>query len=139
VDRKFLEGEFWSHETIQKEDSLNFIKLTKLVGKNNFPKESEIGKRQQKAVFMPIIHNAKVSAMQTYLPLIEDRCKNGEAAWIYYALLYDKIKMIQGLPQRYGTQFQDHSFKKLYLNEGIEKVNAARIKLGLEPIASYLF
>lgn len=107
-----LNGEFWTNEIIQKADSVNFIKLIQLIGKNSFPKESEIGKRQQKAAFLPIIHHKNIAAMQSYLPLIEERCKNSEADWIYYALLYDKIKVSQGLLQRYGTQYENDDLKK---------------------------
>ncbi|MFN0204278.1 MAG: OmpA family protein [Bacteroidia bacterium] len=134
-----LEGEFWTEVQIQKADRINYIKLIKLVGKTNFPKESDIGKLQQQAVFLPIIHHKNIAIMQSYLPLIEERCKNGEADWIYYALLFDKIKVKQGLLQLYGTQFKDENFKKLLPNEGMQKVNEARTKIGLVPLATHLF
>jgi hypothetical protein len=53
--------------------------------------------------------------------------------------LYDKIKISQGQPQLYGTQYKDDGLKKIQPNEGIQKVNDARIKIGLSPIASHLF
>ena len=134
-----LEGEFWTDATIQTADSINFIRLIQLVGKNNFSKESDVGKRQQQGVFLPILHHEKISVMQSYLPLIEGSCKNGEAIWVYYALLYDKIKVGQGQPQRYGTQFSDDGRKKIHLSEGVHKVNDARIKIGLLPINPNLF
>ncbi len=134
-----LDGEFWTDIQIQKADSVNFIRLIQLIGKNNFPKESDVGKRQQQAVFLPIVHHKDISVMQFYLPLIEEKCKNSEADWIYYALLFDKIKVGQGQLQRYGTQYINGDIKKLQPNEGQQKVNDARIKIGLLPINFYLF
>ena len=129
-----LEGEFWTDEQMSKADRLNFSKMITLVGKNRFPKISEVGKRQQLGILLVILHHYNVAEMETYLPIIEEMCKNGEANWAYYATLYDKIQVKKGLPQRYCTQFKDNNFKTPHPIEDRKKVNEYRIKLGLAPV-----
>ena len=129
-----LEGEFWTDKKISNSDSINFSKMINIIGKNRFPKVSEVGKRQQKAIVLVILHHYNVTEMENYLSIIEETCKNGEAEWIFYATLYDKIQVKKGLPQRYCTQFKDNNFKTPYSIEDNKRVNEYRIKIGLMPV-----
>lgn len=43
---------------------------------------------------------------QNLVPKLKKSCLAGEAPWIYYATLFDRLQVIRGLPQRYATQMK---------------------------------
>lgn len=89
----------------EREDSLRMQFLTGKIGLN-WPKISDVGERPAKAAFWLISHTTDTALIAQYLPLIKRRCEEGEAAWIHYATLYDRLAVFRGRPQRYGTQYR---------------------------------
>jgi hypothetical protein len=57
-----------------------------------------------------------------------------------YALLYDRLQIRRGLPQRYGTQigWTEDDSKGLLPIETLEEIDATRAAVGLEPLDDYL-
>jgi hypothetical protein len=76
--------------------------------------------------------------MARYLPIIESYCLEGEAEWETYALVYDRLQLRRGLPQKYGTQYvfegPGRSNAKLYKYDDLQAMNARRMRLGLSVI-----
>lgn len=63
----------------------------------------------------------------------------GEAEGSKYALLYDRVQMRAGKPQRYGSQLACRDGKyALYEIEDVAELDARRKDIGLMPIAEYL-
>jgi hypothetical protein len=112
--------------------------LIKLIG-NDWPKISEVGERPTKTAFLVISHTADTSMIAHYLPILKNRCEAGEAEWIHYATLSDRMLVHRGLPQHFGTQYRppDSEGERpiLFPLENAAKVNEWRAELGLEAIA----
>jgi hypothetical protein len=105
---------------------------------HGFPKISEVGRRQVRTVGYMIIHTEDSALMRKYLPILEANCLEGEAEWDLYAMVFDKYRWCQGLPQLFGTQSvfinEEKTQLQLYKLDSIEEVNKRRIKIGLSPI-----
>lgn len=110
----------------QKADSINLHTLLSLIG-NSFPAISEVGYTAAKGAFF-VLQHSNTEVMQRYLPLIEQKCKQNETKWEWYAMMFDRIETYQNKPQVYGTQSRGN-FKY-----SLEETNKLRAKMGLEPI-----
>jgi len=74
--------------------------------------------------------------------LFGDACRKGEGNWQQYALMFDRMRMNQNKPQRFGTHhYLDPSkgnINELYPLEDESKVDEWRREIGLEPLDDYL-
>jgi outer membrane protein OmpA-like peptidoglycan-associated protein len=117
-------------------DQAHYQALQRLIAAHGWPRASEVGERPAKAAFLIVQHQPDTAALAQALPLLRARCLEGEAEWIYYAAMYDRLQAMRGLPQRYGTQFRPtpDGGQELYPLEDPAKVNAWREELGLVPL-----
>jgi hypothetical protein len=113
VDALDSAATFWSVNlpeltwpAVARRDSLHGIVVVDWLKENSWPKSSEVGETAAKTVPLLLLHAGDTTAMATYLPQFYARCRNGEADWNYYAILFDRHRVVRGLPQRYGTQYQ---------------------------------
>ncbi|MBI5915321.1 MAG: OmpA family protein, partial [Bacteroidetes bacterium] len=122
------------------EDSFRFRHLEEMKLKNGWPKISELGERPAKAAFLISAHSGDTVALSRLLPMLKNRCMEGEAEWLWYATLYDRWLVLEGKPQRYGTQFKaganEEERPELLPLENKAKVNEWRTEIGLEPIST---
>ena len=74
--------------------------------------------------------------------MFEAACRKGEGNWNQYALMFDRMRMNQDKPQRYGTHHYLDPAKgrtdELYPLEDESKVDEWRKEIGLEPLKEYL-
>lgn len=116
-------------------DNFNNIFCRKLIDQHGFPTESEVGERAAHTSFLIIAHSADTIQMKYFLPIIENLCRLGEANWMEFAILTDKIQTYRNKPQLFGTQFKKMSGKnndyELYDYESLEVMNFNRMKYGL--------
>lgn len=124
-------------------DKEHYDVLLKLIGKKNYPKSSEIGERPSKAVFLIINHTMDTAILSHFIPLVENRCKEGEADWLFYATMYDRLMILKGKPQRFGTQYRQISGgdgnekHELFPLEDSRNLNNFRKSIGLEPLNGF--
>ncbi len=125
-----------SDDEISSLDQRNFQWLDSLVKVDGWPRLEDIGKRPAKAAFLISTHSENEEALTRYLPLIKKLCLKGEAEWLWYATMYDRLKVIQHKPQKYGTQYKVLREDKyeLFPLEDKTKVNKWREEIGLETI-----
>lgn len=123
---------------LSKADSLNINALNLYLAHHDFPKISEIGRRNVEGLIFMLIHAGDTNQIKTYLPLIAKRCLEGEAEWLPWAMMHDKLRMLQHLPQEYGMQSVFINAEKtqlqLYKLDNLDAVNARRRSIGLAPI-----
>lgn len=138
----------WSFPKISVEewnarDSLIHKHLLSLINKYGYPKISEVGERSAKSAAVIMIHRSDRDELRNYLPIFEKLCKEGEGDWAYYATMYDKLCVLEEIPQRYGTQFiqndKNTSVLIRYKTEGREIVNEQRRKIALIPLSEEEF
>jgi hypothetical protein len=70
---------------------------------------------------------------------MKEAVKEGNAKPELFALLVDRIEMLNGRPQIYGSQMQIINGKRvLYQVIDIKNVNKRRAEVGLESLEEYL-
>ena len=126
----------WS--AINKQDSINLIKIEKIIAVYGYPGKSLIGEPTNESAWFVIQHTSKIA---NYLPMIEEAAKKGEIPFTKYAMMQDRYLTQQGKEQIYGTQGQGKQItnketgKKEFFNyispiQNPEKVNELRKKAG---------
>jgi outer membrane protein OmpA-like peptidoglycan-associated protein len=118
-------------------DKSNLVALKKLINRYGWPKMSEVGQKAAYGAFL-IINHSDTKTMKAYLPILESHCKINEATWEWYAMMFDRIRIDEKQPQRYGTQYiQDGASPKSFILAPIEepdKVDVYRKQVGLGSI-----
>jgi len=99
-----------------------------------------VGKKSAETAFL-IVDHSDLANMREYLPKLEERCKEKEAEWEWYANMYDRSRQYDGKPQRYGTQYNKDPKNANHLQidnlEDAAKVDEFRKSLGMSPIETY--
>ena len=127
-------------QLIHIKDSLNLIKIEKILEKHGWLGEDEIGSQGNATLFL-VIQHAPIEAQEKYLPIMRDAVNKGKAFAYDLALLEDRIAMRNGKKQIYGSQILfDEKTGKSYVHPLIEpdSINARRAKVGLGTIENYV-
>ncbi len=120
-------------------DSLNMLKLEKIINQYGFPKKDLVGATGTDRVFTIIVH-APLSYQKKYFHLVEEAISNGDIRKQSLAYLTDKILTKEGKKQLYGTQLKYVIETGGYIFKPIEdekNVDTRRKSVGLEPIEEY--
>jgi len=119
----------------------NLEELEVLLQEKGWPKRSQVGPEAAGAPFF-VLQHSNASAQEKYLPMFEKCCRENEADWQQYALMFDRMRMNQNLPQKYGTHYnldnRATNERILYPLEDETKVDEWRKEIGLEPLKDYL-
>jgi tetratricopeptide (TPR) repeat protein len=127
-------------ELKKKMNDENQKELVQLIETKGWPKKSIVGQRATDAAFL-VIQHSDIEKQTKYLPVIEKLCKENEASWENYALMFDRIQTSQRKPQKFGSQVHFDKIKNKYelfplLDE--TKVDEWRSEVGLSPLADYV-
>ena len=128
----------WTLKHIYNEE--NQKELIALIDEKGWPKSSEVGGKASSAAFL-IIQHSDAQKQKKYLPIIEQLCKEKEASWQSYALMYDRVQTSDNLPQKYGSQVRyNNNIKKYELLPLLDEtmVDQWRKEIGIQPLAEYL-
>jgi hypothetical protein len=120
-------------------DSINLIKVKKLVDTYGWPGPDLIGEKGCTTVFL-VIQHADSLTQATCLPLMKNAVKEGKARAADLALLEDRVLVTQGKEQLYGSQVKtDLSTGKMefYPIYDEANVNKRRAAVGLQPLEEY--
>jgi len=129
---------FW--QSILKKDSINLIKVSKILDSQGWPSIKKIGTRGASTIFL-VIQHANQDTKLKYLPLITEAVKNNELPKGQYAMFYDRLLLGQGKRQVYGTQLaMSKESKKPYVLplEDAKNVDKRRAKMGLNTMQENL-
>lgn len=125
---------FW--QTILKKDSINLIKVNKILEERGWPDKSIIGKRGTSTLFL-VIQHADHKTKEKYLPMIEAAVKNDNLPKRQYAMFYDRLVLNRGERQLYGTQLANNNETKepyvLPLSDP-KNVDKRRMEMGLNSM-----
>lgn len=128
----------WKLKHIYNEE--NQKDLEKLIEQKGWPKKSQVAGKAADAAFL-IIQHSDLEKQKKYLPIIEKLCKENEANWESYALMYDRIQVNENKPQKYGSQVRFDEKKNSYelfplVDES--KVDEWRKEIGMSSLAEYV-
>lgn len=120
-------------------DSAHSRRLGALVERHGWPLVSEVGEEAAEGAFLVVQHTPFDDWQRTMLPLVEAAVRAGELDAQDFALLYDRVQVRQGRPQRYGTQLQSGPDGRLHPDplEDSASVDSLRAELGLPPLDVY--
>ncbi len=111
--------------------------LSTMIGEG-WPTVAEVGEEGQRAAWVIAQHAISQPQFQRQcLALLETAVAQGDAPAWQMAMLSDRIRVLEGRPQRYGTQFdwdENGQISPLPIEEacGVEE---RRAQVGLEPLA----
>ena len=121
---------------IQAVDARHTSRMKAIVAKHGWPDRSLVGDDGSHAAWL-LVQHADSAFMAQCLPLMERAVAAGQAFGKDYVYLLDRVRMQQGKPQIYGTQFTFAADGQLVLHpiENAEHVDERRRAIGLPPMA----
>jgi hypothetical protein len=118
-------------------DLSNTRRLKQIVAQHGWPGQSLVGPIGEQAAWLLAQHADHDLAFQQYcLPLLERAVQNQEASPANWAYLIDRVRVAEGHPQVYGTQF--HGALRPLPIEDATRVDERRAEVGLPPLAEYI-
>jgi hypothetical protein len=127
-------------KTIVYVDSVNLVKVKKILDKKGWLGPDVITKRGSTTLFL-VIQHSDLHTQEKYLPLMEEAVKNKKAEPSNLALLQDRVLIGQEKKQLYGSQIGFNKEKARYYVLPLEdpmNVDVRRKEMNLEPLADYV-
>lgn len=127
-------------EEMAKTDEENKKKVVAILEEYGWPGKSMVGPQANSAAFLVIQHSDK-ETMEKYLPMLREAAAKGEAAKSQLALMEDRVRMNNGLPQVYGSQLRMNTETgqyELYTIEDEANVDKRRAEMDMEPLRDYM-
>jgi hypothetical protein len=118
----------------------NARELDSIIRVKGWPKISDVGQSGARAAFL-IVQHSNLELQEKYLPTIKALCEIKEARWSGYALMYDRVQVLQKKPQLYGSQLDYNTSTQkfeLFPIEDEKNVDKRRAEMGLGPLADYV-
>ena len=139
-------------ERAEQVDRDNTARMREVVERYGWPTYSMVGAEASNAAFLMVQHADRDPEFQaTCLPLLEEAVQRGEALPADLAYLTDRVRVAQGRPQLYATQYRPQRdvlgnlvfgeggvlLYELPLVEDVERLEERRAAAGLEPWIEY--
>ena len=114
-------------------------RLIEIVEEHGWPGLSLVGEAAAGGAFL-LLQHAELETQKKYLPLLREATAAGEAKCADLPLLEDRVRMLDGEKQVYGSQLMRGEDGKptLWPVEDEAHVDERRAGVGLEPLADYL-
>lgn len=125
------------HPRMEAVHKRNAARLAAIIDQHGWPGSTLVGEEGAWAAWLIVQHSiGDPPFMRRCLPLLKQAASNGEALSWQMAMLEDRIRMYEGRPQIYGTQFQPDRNGQLcpYQIENPGSVNDRRLAVGLDTI-----
>jgi hypothetical protein len=125
---------------INVKDSINLIKVEKIITENGWLGPDIVGKEGNSTLFL-VIQHANTQTQLKYLPMFREAVKKGKAQASDLALMEDRVLLAQGEKQIYGSQIGIDMITNEYILSPMidpDNVDKRREEVGLMPLAEYL-
>ena len=118
-------------------DLSNTRRLKQIVAQHGWPGQSLVGPIGEQSAWLLAQHADHDLAFQQHcLALLEQAMQNQEAPADQWAYLTDRVRVAEGRPQVYGSQF--HGALQPLPIEDETRVDERRAKVGLPPLADHV-
>lgn len=126
-------------KTIHEKDSVNLIKVKKILDTRGWLGTDVIGQNGNSTLFL-VIQHADFKTQKKYLPMMRKAVKNGKAYASSLAMLEDRVALKQGKRQLYGSQIGRDTSGVYYVLPLVKpkQVNKRRAKMGLGKLENYI-
>lgn len=121
-------------------DRENLITVISIIEKCGMPTLNEINQNQMSAIWL-VFQHADNYHRKKYFPLLKISAENGDLRKSQMAIMEDRILMMDGKPQIYGSQIaqdKENGGWKIYDLQNPETVDKRRAEVGLEPLSNYV-
>jgi hypothetical protein len=127
-------------EEMAKVDMDNTAALIKLVQEVGWIDAPRFGATAANNAFLLVQHSMHLPLMLAALPLIEQDVRAKRLNVQAYALLYDRVQIMLGEKQRYGTQIGTNEKQEMVVLPLADRqhVEELRKEIGLFPLSTYL-
>jgi hypothetical protein len=126
------------HPVMERVHRRNAVRLAAVIDEVGWPGRSLVGTDGAQAAWLIVQHAiGEPALLRRALPLLRTAAAAGEATLLQVAMLEDRIRVSEGRPQRYGTQFDWDSTGEMSPHpiENPECVDERRRAIGLGPLA----
>ncbi|RYU91321.1 hypothetical protein EWM62_05110 [Mucilaginibacter terrigena] len=125
-------------KTIALQDSVNLMKVKKILDKHGWAGPDEVGALGTVTLFL-VIQHADLATQKQYLPLMREAVKSKKLRASSLAMLEDRINVREGKKQLYGSQLRSDAEGKMKFDpiEDEPNVDKRRAEVGLEPLKDY--
>jgi len=123
---------------IAHQDSVNLMRIKYIIETYGWLGPDKVGQQGASTIFL-VVQHADSLTQTTYLPVMREAVKRGNARPQDLALLEDRVLMRKGKEQIYGSQLKTDSTGKyiFYPIKDEINVNTRRVKVGLGPLEDY--
>lgn len=121
-------------------DRENLVRVVSLIEKCGMPTLNEVNQEQMSAIWL-VFQHADNYHRKKYLPQLKKSTQNGDLRKSQMALMEDRILMMDGKPQIYGSQIsedRENGGWKIYDLQNPETVDKRRSEIGMEPLSEYV-
>lgn len=124
---------------MMRSDSARSLRLREIVDRYGWPDSTKVGPDAAQAAFLILQHSPLESFQKELLPTLEERARAGTMPRDEVAMLVDRVRMHDGTPQRYGTQFDMVDGRLvLYRVEDMAGLAERRRAMDLPPMEEYV-
>lgn len=119
-------------------DAANTARMRQVLAVHGWPGHALVGEDGSAAAWL-LVQHGPADLQEQSLELLSDAVRRGDASPANLAYLTDRVRMHQGKPQLYGTQYQatEASGLDLWQVEDPELLDERRASAGLGPHAEY--
>ena len=121
------------------QDAKHIARLREIIAEHGWPGLSLVGEEAARGAFL-VLQHADLDTQKELLPVLREATDAGESPSTALPLLEDRVRMLDGEDQIYGSQFFHDAEGKpaLWPIENEAHVDERRAAVGLEPLAAYL-
>ncbi|HET7711187.1 MAG TPA: DUF6624 domain-containing protein [Thermoanaerobaculia bacterium] len=124
-------------EELAQVDAKNVSRVIEIIDQYGWPSKAMVGEKGSGAVWI-ILQHAPRDVLKRYLPRMEEAARNGDIRGGLLATSVDRVRIGEGKPQLYGTQFQEKDGTMVpHPIEDEANVDKRRAEVGLGPLAEY--
>ncbi len=126
--------------TIAEKDSINLIKIQKILDERGWLGPDTIGNQGNMTLFLVIQHSDQ-AVQEKYLPMMREAVAKGNARPSSLALLEDRVALRQGKKQIYGSQIgRNQETGEFYVSplQDPDNVDKRRTEVGLLTLQEYV-
>ena len=122
---------------IARADAQNIVEIEEIIANVGWPAKSLVGQKASGAVWT-ILQHSQAETLKKHLDLMTQAAERGDIGGGLLATSVDRVRVSEGKPQVYGTQFRE--VDGVWVPQPIEdeaNVDARRKSVGLGPLAEY--
>jgi hypothetical protein len=124
---------------IKQKDSINLIKVRKILDERGWLGSNVIGKQGNMTLYL-VIQHSNSETREKYLPMMREAVQNRNASPSSLALLEDRVALGKGEKQIYGSQIAGNSESGYIVQPLIDpdNVDKRRAEVGLGSLQDYV-